>query len=78
MACEAGYPQNSNNLKFRMDSNKSTGKHEKKAATRVRQMTLTMTPKKNEFERELATALLMENIPLAKVEGKFLKPFIEK
>ena len=41
-------------------------------------MTLTMTPKKNEFERELATALLMENIPLAKVEGKFLKPFIEK
>ena len=78
MACEAGITYQASNLKFRIEKHITSGKHEKNTGQRVRQMTLAFTAQEIEFDRELATMLVMENIPLSKVEGKFLKPFIEK
>ena len=76
MACRAGIPYQASNLKFRIEKHITSGKHEKKASQRVRQMTLVFTAQENELLRELATALVMETIPLSKVQGKFLKLFI--
>ena len=76
MACKSGIPYQASNLKFRIEKHITYGKHAKKASQRVRQMTLVFTAQENEFLRELAKALVMENISLSKVEGKFLKLFI--
>ena len=78
MACEAGIPYQASNLKFRIEKHITSGKLKKEVSQRVRQSTLAFRAQENEFDRELATALVMENIPLSKVEGKFLKPFIAK
>ena len=78
-ACSVGFSYQAANLKYRIDSHYKTGKHEKQALQRNRQQTLVSNAAtENEFEKELTRTFVMENILLAKVEGKFLKPFLEK
>ena len=78
-ACSVGFSYQAANLKYRIDSHINTGKHEKQALQRNRQQTLVSNAAtENEFEKELTRTFVMENSPLAKVEGKFLKPFLGK
>ena len=75
-ACSVGFSYQAANLKYRIDSHYKTGKHEKQALQRNSLVSNAAT--ENEFEKELTRTFVIENIPLAKVEGKFFKTFSRK